>query len=149
MAKFITAKEAAALIDDGMTVAFGGFGSYSGPDELMQAIADRYKAEGHPRGITVTSGISTGDFKTDCGLNRLKAPGLIETLISGHVANPPDIGRAVGENRIAAYTLPLGVMVHVWRAIAGHKPAVLTHIGLGTFADPRVEGCKANQKTRD
>ncbi len=149
MARFITAKEAAALIEDGMTVAFGGFGSYCGPDEILQAIADRYASEGHPKGLTVTSGISAGDFRTDCGLNRLKAEGLLETFISGHVANPPDIGRMVGENKIAAYTLPLGVMVHVWRAIAGHKPAVLTHVGLGTFADPRVEGCKANQKTRD
>ena len=40
MAKFITAQEAAALLEDGMTVAFGGFGSYSAPDEILQAIAD-------------------------------------------------------------------------------------------------------------
>ncbi len=149
MAKFITAREAAALLNDGMTVAFGGFGSYNAPDEIIQAIADRYAEEGHPRALTATCGISTGDFRTDCGLNRLKAEGLLETVIAGHVANPPDIGRMIGENRLASYTLPLGVMVHLWRAIAGRKPAVLTHIGLGTFADPRVEGCKANQKTRD
>lgn len=65
-----------------------------------------------------------------------------------HFANPPEIAELIGTNQVAAYALPLGVMLHLWRAIAGHKPAVLTHVGLGTFADPRVEGCKANQKTR-
>ena len=68
--------------------------------------------------------------------------------MAGHFANPPEIAELIGTNQVAAYALPLGVMLHLWRAIAGHKPAVLTHVGLGTFADPRVEGCKANQKTR-
>jgi propionate CoA-transferase len=149
MAKFINAKQAAALIEDGMTVAFGGFGAHAGPDELLQAIADRYAEENHPKGITAVCGISTGDFKTNVGLNRLKAEGLLDTIYAGHFANPPEIGRMIGENKIAGYAVPLGVVVHVMRAIAGHKPAVLTHVGLGTFADPRVEGCKANQKTID
>ena len=72
----------------------------------------------------------------------------LDTVMAGHFANPPEIAELIGTNQVAAYALPLGVMLHLWRAIAGHKPAVLTHVGLGTFADPRVEGCKANQKTR-
>jgi propionate CoA-transferase len=40
------------------------------------------------------------------------------------------------------------VVIHLLRAIAGKKPAVVTHVGLNTFADPRVEGCKANDRTR-
>ena len=150
MVKFITAKQAASLIPDGATVAFGGFGGgYFAPDELFQAVADRYASEGHPKGLTGVCGISAGDFRTNVGLNRLCAPGLLDTIIAGHFANPPEIGRMIGENKIAAYAVPLGVMIHLLRAIAGHKPAVLTHVGLGTFADPRVEGCKANQKTLD
>lgn len=38
---------------------------------------------------------------------------------------------------------------HLTRAIAGKKPGVLTHVGLKTFCDPRLEGCKANQAARD
>ena len=149
MAKFITAKEAAGLIEDGMTLGVGGFGAYAAPDELLAALASRYEEEGNPRGLTAVCGISPGSNHPDGrGLARLKAPGLLDTVIAGHFANPPEIAELIGANQIAAYALPLGVMLHLWRAIAGHKPALLTHVGLGTFADPRVEGCKANDKTR-
>ena len=149
MAKFITAKEAAGLIENGMTLGVGGFGAYAAPDELLAALASRYEEEGNPKGLTAVCGISPGSNHPDGrGLARLKAPGLLDAVIAGHFANPPEIAELIGTNQIAAYALPLGVILHLWRAIAGHKPALLTHVGLGTFADPRVEGCKANEKTR-
>ena len=48
MAKFITAKEAAGLIENGMTLGVGGFGAYAAPDELLAALASRYEEEGNP-----------------------------------------------------------------------------------------------------
>lgn len=149
MSKFISPAQAAELVQDGMTVCVGGFGNYGAPDELLAALARRYDETGSPRNLTVTCGISPGSNKKDGqGLSKLKAEGLIGTMIAGHFANPPEIAELIGEDKIAAYAIPLGVMIHMYRAIAGHKPGVLTHVGLGTFADPRVEGCKANEKTR-
>ena len=146
----ISAREAAELVRDGMTVALGGFGAYSCPDELYQAVADRYAETGHPRGLTVMNGISTGNFDKEhgVGLSRLKQEGLIETIIAGHIGNPTDVANLVGENKIAAYILPLGVVMHLFRAMAGHKPGVLTTVGLGTCADPREEGCIANDRAK-
>lgn len=150
MTRFITADEAAALIRDGDTVGVGGFGAYCAPDELYAAVARRYEAEQHPANLTLVAGICTGDNTTaDKGVNRLMAPGLIETAFVAHLANSPKIAQRVGANEIAGYTLPLGVVVHLLRAIAGGKPGVLTQVGLNTFADPRVEGCRANQKAAD
>ena len=147
MARFIGAEEAAALLKDNMTVAVGGFGAYAAPDELFARVAQRYEQEGSPRNLTVVAGISPGsNSKNGQGLSKWKADGLIDTIIAGHFANPPEIAERIAENKIAGYALPLGVMIHLFRAIAGHKPAVVTHVGLGTFADPRVEGCKANRK---
>ena len=146
--QIISAQDAARLIGDGMTVALGGFGAYSAPDCLLQAISQRYADCGHPRELTVFTGISAGNFDrvNGMGLSRLSAKGLLGTVIAGHIGNPPDIAELVGTNQIAGYTLPLGVVMHLFRAIAGRKPGVLTNVGLGTFADPRVEGCVANEK---
>jgi len=150
MTKFISAQEAVNLIPDNASVGVGGFGAYCGPDELFAAMAARYKESGHPANITVTAGICTGDNSREPrGLNWLAEPGLIGTIFAAHLANPPLIAELVGENKIPGYTLPLGVMLHLFRAIAGKKPGVLTHVGLNTFADPRVEGCKANDLARE
>lgn len=111
--KIITAQEAAGLIADGSTVAIGGFGAYGCPDQLLDAVVQRHRTCGHPAALTVFTGIGTGNNTDDnVGLNRLCDDGLMETLIAAHLANCPKIGRMVGENRLAAYVLPLGV-VHI------------------------------------
>ena len=52
MAQRITAEEAAALIQDNMTLGVGGFGAYAAPDELLSALAERYERLGSPRALT-------------------------------------------------------------------------------------------------
>lgn len=149
MAQVITAQQAVELIQDGATVALGGFGSYCGPDALLDALACRYDETGHPANLTLMTGVCTGDnSQNDLGMNRIAKDGLIDTIIAAHLGNPPKISAMAAENRIAAYTLPLGVVMHLFRAIAGKKPGVLTHVGLNTFADPRESGCKVNDRAR-
>ena len=145
--KIIVENEVSKIVESGSTIAIGGFGSYCCPDQLLEEIATGYKAMKHPSNLTVVTGIGTGDNTVgNRGLNRLGEEGLIGTLIAAHLANCPKIGKMVGDNIFPAYVLPLGVMAHLFRAIAGKQPGVLTHVGMNTFADPREEGCCANQK---
>ena len=147
--KIVTRREAASLIKDGITLGIGGFGAHSAPDELLLGIEERYAQEGHPRGITVFSGICTGNNKPDpIGHNHLAAEGLIDTLIAGHYKNSAKMDRLVSENKIAGYALPLGVVVNMLRAAASGKPGVITRVGIHTYADPRVEGCAVNERAR-
>lgn len=149
MVRFVSASEAAALLRGGMTVGIGGFGAYACPDGLLTALAQRFHESREPRGLTLVTGITPGPSrKSSQGLALLKEPGLIDTMITGHLANAPEIAAMVGADEIAGYALPLGVVMHLFRAIAGKKPGVLTHVGLGTYADPRQEGCRANQRAR-
>lgn len=157
MTKFITAAEAARLVRDDDWLVVAGFGSYASPEELMQALAARYEAEGHPRNLTALCGITPGD-KTestepgkglDLGLNRLKAPGLLGTVYVGNLTDARAIAYMAGRNEIAAYIPPMGVMCNLFRAVAGGRPGLITKVGLGTFADPRIEGCAVNEKARE
>jgi propionate CoA-transferase len=147
MKEILTPREAVEFIRDGAALALGGFGSYCGPDALLEALRQRYTETETPRGLTIVTGISTGDNTLeDRGMNRIAMEGLVDTAIVGHFANAPKFSALAGGNVIAAYTLPLGVMVHLFRAAAGKKPGVFTKVGLGTFADPRNEGCKGNAR---
>lgn len=56
----------------------------------------------------------------------------------------PAIGRACSENKIAAFSMPLGVYGQLLNAIGSKRPGIITHVGLNTYADPRQDGCKMN-----
>ena len=149
MARIISAAEAAALVQDRSTLAVGGFAAYAVPETLLSELGRLFDETASPKGLTVTCGICPGDYSRDpVGLNRIAKKGLLDTVIAAHFGNPPLIGDLIAENLVAGYALPLGVMIHLFEAIAGHQSAVLSHVGLGTYADPREEGCKVNAKAR-
>lgn len=149
MVNFITAAQAADLVRSGDTVAFGGFGAYCGPDALLAALGTRFLETGAPTGLTSVTGISCGNNTDEgVGMNLVAHEGLLDTIIAGHLGNPPKLGALAAQDRVAAYCLPLGVVMNLYRAIAARKPGILTSVGLGTYADPRIEGCKINGKAR-
>lgn len=150
MAQFISVEEAVKLIPDGCTVGVGGFCGFGAPDSLLIEMGDRFAREGSPRDLSVVTCASAGDGREDgWGISALRAEGQMRALYSSVVRLPPAINRAINENRIAGYFLPLGLFGQLYRAAAGHEPGVITHVGLRTFADPRREGCLMNEKARE
>ena len=145
MAKIITAAEAADLIRDGMTLGVSGFGAFASPDCVMEAMSRKFKEQNTPRDLTIVSGVAPGDFVEDgCGLSKIRDEGIIRTLIASHLRMSPAIGRACSENKIAAFSMPLGVYGQLLNAIGSKRPGIITHVGLNTYADPRQDGCKMN-----
>lgn len=149
--KIITKENISELIKSGDTVAISGSGGSGSPELLLKSIKESYLKLGIPNNITVTCGISPGNLTMDenVGMNILATPGLVGKAICAHLGQGKLFGNAIGNNQFPAFALPLGVINHLYRAQAGHEIGVLTHIGLNTFADPRYEGCCANELAKN
>jgi propionate CoA-transferase len=146
--KIVSADEAAAIVRDGDTVAVSGFVGIGTPDELILALARRHEATCTPTGLTLMFAAAPGDGK-ERGLNRLAREGLVKRVVGGHWALVPKLAELALDEKIEAYNLPLGVVSHLYRDIAGGGPGLLTKVGMRTFVDPRLEGGKLNARTTE
>ncbi len=146
--KIVSADEAAAIIHDGDMVAVSGFVGIGTPDELILALARRFATSDGPRDLGLMFAAAPGDGK-ERGLNRLCAPGLVRRVVGGHWALVPKLGALALEGKIEAYNLPLGVVSHLYRDIAGKTAGHISKVGLHTFVDPRLGGGKLNAATTE
>lgn len=147
MAKIVTAREAAELIGDKATLAFGALGLSGWPEEIVKALEDRFLETGYPRDLSIVQGSSSGDRK-ERGITRLGHEGLMRRWLGAHIGFSQNICKLIAENKIDAFCIPQGLIINLWREIAANRPGLMTKVGLGTFIDPRVEGGKMNSGTK-
>ncbi|MBO7709220.1 MAG: acyl CoA:acetate/3-ketoacid CoA transferase [Lachnospiraceae bacterium] len=172
MARFVSAKEAAALIPDHAHVGVAGMGLSGWPEEIGCAVRDHYKETGHPCDLFLHQGSAMGDHGygnsfigwEKCrrgtedpkpsgvrGTSRLgeAGEGLITRWNGAHVMSADALNELAAQGKITGNCLPQGVAVNLWREIAAGRPGLMTRVGLGTFIDPRVEGGRMNRETKE
>jgi propionate CoA-transferase len=147
--KVIGVREAVGKIQDGATIVIGGSGAgHALPQRFIDELATVYTEEGRPRDLTTVRVVGIGDF-ADRGFSQLGLPGLMRRTIGSNIGNEPRLGALVEDNQLEAYSFPQGVMSQLMREIAAGRPGLVTHVGLGTYVDPRQTGGKQNACTTE
>lgn len=152
MTKLVTPDQAAARIPDGATITVSSSSALGCPDRMLRAIGDRFRSEGHPRGLTTIHPIAAGDMYGVKGIDHLAQEGCLARVIAGSYPSGPSslpmpaIWQMIVEDRIEAYNVPSGILFDITRETAARRPGVLTRIGLDTFVDPVREGCAMNAR---
>jgi propionate CoA-transferase len=138
--KVVTAAEAAKKISDGAFIGLNGVGGSGIPMELVDAIIDRYKEDGHPKNLSlIHSGGNGGAFA-------LTSPeGLVGTYYGGFAGADPAV---MDGDRIPSYSLTQGIATQLYRAQSMDMP-YLSKAGLHTYVDPRQQGGAINAKAKE
>ena len=152
MNKVISAEQAAKLVRDDDIVTVSSSSGLGCPDKVLEALGNRFAAEGRPRGLTTLHPIAAGDLYGIRGIDHLARPGMLKTVLAGsYPSGPsslpmPEIWRQIVEDEIAAYNLPSGILFDMHRDAAAKRPGVLTKVGLDTFVDPARQGGAMNKR---
>lgn len=144
---FITADEAANMIENETTLCTIGMTLVSASESILKAIEKNFLSEGVPNQLTYFH--TCGQSDRQSGKAHLAHEGLIKRVIGGHWGLCPPFMELISGNKIEAYNLPQGQMANMFHSMALREPGKLSKIGLGTYIDPRIEGGKMNARTKE
>ena len=136
--KFISAKEAAALVKDGDFVMVGGFLGHGTPDSIINALADT-----DTKDLTVAvndTGFPAADPENGVkgekhgfrGVSELIARHKVKTLHVSHIGTNPETGRQMSAGEMEVILTPQGTLAEKIRAGGFGLGGVLTPTGVGT-----------------
>jgi propionate CoA-transferase len=145
----LSASDAVAKIQNGKTIGIGGSGAgHAIPEALLKALGERFAQTGKPDSITLLHAFGVGD-QGSRGLEHMAHPAMYKRVVGGHWSMQPTMAKLAAENQFEAYCLPGGVVTQLFHTAAAGSPGWMTHVGLDTFIDPRLEGGKLNQKAQE
>lgn len=148
MSKIVSMDFALNLIKDGDSIASSGFVLSCTPESLFRALGKKYEKTQSPKNLTCIFCASQGDGEGQ-GYDHLAQDGMISKIIGGHFGLTPKLIKYINDNKCLAYNYPLGVVSAIFNNAVQNKSGELTKIGLKTFIDPRLEGGKINDITKD
>jgi propionate CoA-transferase len=144
MFSIISARDAVNCIKDGDCVAINSFLALSNPEELHDAVYERFVETGHPKNLRMFCPAAFGGWDENRYADRYIKAGAVHEIIAGHYTSMPAAIKMALAGKIEAYCLPLGVLSHALRAAASGKDWILSEVGLGIYCDPRIDTCGLN-----
>ena len=144
--EFVTADQAAEKIKDDSTIATIGMTLVSASESVLKAIEKRFLETGSPNHLTLVH--SCGQSDRERGIQHFAHEKMLYRIIGGHWGLQPRMMELIADNKILAYNIPQGQFAQLYRSMAGGEPGKISKVGLGVFIDPRIEGGKMNEITR-
>lgn len=145
----LTAAEAVDLIQDGSTICTIGMTLISASESILKEIENRFLKENHPQNLTYFHTCGQASIGMPGGMTHLAHEGLLKRVIGGHWGQSANMMDLIAGNKIEAFNLPQGQMANMFHSMALKEPGKISKVGIGTYIDPRIEGGKMNQKTKD
>lgn len=145
---FLSPKEVPDLLKNNSLVALGGFVGVGVPEEIYSSVENSFLENDYPRDLCIMFAAGFGDSKSR-GLNHFAHKGLIRKVIGGHWGLAPNLAKLATNNEIQAYNFPQGVISQMFRDISAGKPGTFSHVGIGTFVDPDLQGGRLNEVTKE
>ncbi|MCD7927464.1 MAG: CoA transferase subunit A [Oscillospiraceae bacterium] len=127
MPKMISVQEAAALVQDGMTVAIGGFLGCGNAHHVIDALVEK--------GVKDLTIIANDSPATGYGLAKLIDNHQVKRLIASHVGLNPNVATQMNEGTLEVWLIPQGSLAEMIRAGGGGLGGVITPTGLGTLVE--------------
>lgn len=146
--KIVSADAAIAIVQDGDVVAASGYGGHGVPEHLLRSLARRFQKSSTPRNLTIVHSTGQGDADGK-GLNHLAHEGLVRRIVGGYYGLSPKLTQLAIDNKVQAYNFPEGCILQLYRDIAAGKPGTFSKVGLGTYIDPRFDGGRMNDVTKE
>ncbi|MCL1807431.1 MAG: propionate CoA-transferase [Oscillospiraceae bacterium] len=144
MFKIVAPREAADLIKDGDCIAVNAFLALANPEALHDALFERFNETGSPKELRLFCAAGFGMWDENRCADRYIKAGAVREIIAGHYNSMPAAIQMALAGKIEAYCLPLGVLSHTIRAAAAGRDWHLSEVGVGIYADPRVDTCALN-----
>ena len=136
--KVITADQAVAGIEDGMTIMVGGFLGTGSPEILMDALVR--KGVKHLTVIGNDGGLAEGQpanfpGKTSRGIGKLLENHMVDHIIATHVGVNPRLNEQFADGSLKHTLVPQGTLAEKIRAANYGLGGILTPTGVGTLME--------------
>ena len=151
--KIMTADEAVAGVQDGMTIMVGGFLGTGSPEAIMDALVRKgvkhLTVIGNDGGLA--PGQPAGEFggKTSRGIGKLLENHMVDHIIASHIGVNPMINQQVAEGTLRYTLVPQGTLAEKIRAAAYGLGGVLTPTGVATPMETELDELGREKKVME
>lgn len=96
--EIISPQQAAAMVEDGMTVMIGGFMAVGTPEKIIDALVEK--------GVRDLTVIANDTGLLDRGIGKLVVNKQIKKIIASHIGLNPETGRQMSRGDLEAELIP-------------------------------------------